>query len=74
MPLMAHLNTTSDLIYQFILAFYEQQGVYPTQREIAKGCHLAHSSVYYQLNRLEAQGRIERKPGRQRSLFIPHHS
>lgn len=70
---MAHLNGTADLIYQFILSFYEKHGLYPTQREIAKGCHLAHSSVYYQLNRLEAQGRIERAPGRQRSLFIPHH-
>lgn len=71
---MAHLNGTADQIYEFILTFYEKYGLYPTQREIAKGCHLAHSSVYYQLNRLEAQGRIERSPGRQRSLFIPHHS
>lgn len=71
---MAHLNSTADLIYQFILTYYEQHGLYPTQREIAKGCHLAPSSVYYQLNRLEAQGRIEREPGRMRSLFIPHHS
>ena len=70
---MAHQNSTSDLIYEFIQAYYKEHGLYPTQREIAKGCHLAHSSVYYQLNRLEAQGRIERAPGRQRSLFIPHH-
>ena len=72
---MAHTNTTADSIYEFIKTYYAQHGLYPTQREIAKGCHLAHSSVYYQLNRLEAQGRIERAPGRQRSLFIPlHHS
>ena len=69
---MAHTNTTADSIYEFILAFYAKHGIYPTQREIGEGCHLAHSSVYYQLNRLEAQGRIERKTGRQRSLFIPH--
>ena len=71
---MAHLNETADLIYEFILAFHAKRGLYPTQREIAKGCNLAPSSVYYQLNRLEAQGRIEREPGRMRSLFIPHHS
>jgi DNA-binding MarR family transcriptional regulator len=71
---MAHLNITADSIYAFILTFYEMHGVYPTQREIAEGCHLARSSVYYQLNRLEAQGRIERIPGRQRSLFIPKHT
>lgn len=69
---MAHTNETADQIYQFILGFYHEQGVYPTQREIADGCNLARSSVYYQLNRLEAQGRIERLPGRQRSLRIPH--
>jgi DNA-binding MarR family transcriptional regulator len=71
---MAHLNITADLIYDFIRTFHEQNGVYPTQREIANGCHLARSSVYYQLNRLEAQGRIQRRPGQQRSLFIPQHS
>ena len=70
---MAHENGTADLIYQFILTYYEQHKLFPTQRDIAEGCHLARSSVYYQLNRLEAQGRIERAPGRQRSLFIPHH-
>lgn len=68
---MAHTNETANLIYQFILAFHQRQGVYPTQREIAIGCNLARSSVYYQLNRLEAQGRIERIPGRQRSIHIP---
>jgi SOS-response transcriptional repressor LexA len=71
---MAHTNETADLIYDFIVDHYEQHGVYPTQREIAEGCHLARSTVYYQLNRLEAQERIERLPGRQRSLFIPHPS
>lgn len=68
---MAHTNETADLIYQFILAFYQRHGVYPTQREIAAGCNLARSSVYYQLNRLEAQGRVERFTGRQRSIHIP---
>lgn len=71
---MAHTNTTADSIYKFIQTYYAEHGLYPTQREIAEGCHLAHSSVYYQLNRLEAQGRVERAPGRQRSLFIPRHS
>ncbi len=70
---MSKSDTTAELIYQFILDFYEREGVYPTQREIAADCYLARSSVYYQLNKLEAQGRIERTPGRQRSLRIPQH-
>jgi DNA-binding MarR family transcriptional regulator len=70
---MNESHSTTEIIYQFILNFHDQQGVYPTQREIAAGCYLARSSVYYQLNKLEAQGRIERAPGQQRSLHVPQH-
>ncbi len=53
--------STTEQVYNFIQAHVQQWGHAPSQREIAKACFLAQSSVRHQLKKLESQGRIELK-------------
>ena len=62
----------TEQVYAFICAYQREHGYPPTQREIAKNCYLAHSSVGYHLDRLEDEGRILREPGRARGITLLH--
>ena len=66
---MSHPTTAA--VYAFIQAYLAKHPYAPTVREIATGCHLAPSSVFYHLDRLEAAGHIQREPGVSRGLFLP---
>ena len=63
-------NPTTEIVYAFIQAYVKAHGISPSQREIADGCYLNQSTVYNQLIRLEATGRIERLPGKARSICL----
>lgn len=63
---------TTDLVYGFIQDFISQKGHAPSQREIARGCYLAQSSVRYHLSKLQADGRIGYSRGKARALSIAH--
>ena len=62
-------DDTSEEVYRFICEVAADEGIAPTQTEIASGCYLSRSAVRRSLLRLEAQGRIRRGEG-QRSMEI----
>lgn len=59
-----------DQMYGFIRAYLRQHGHPPTLREIAEGCYMSYGSVFRYLDKLEAHGRIARKPGKSRSITL----
>lgn len=68
--MVAITGETTDLVYGFIHEFIKQKGHAPSQREIARGCYLAQSSVRYHLSKLQADGRIHYNRGKARALSI----
>ena len=66
------MNTdTTEAVYHFIVAYIQEHGISPSQREIAEGCYLVRSSVLRHLDKLEAWGRIIRDPNKARSIRLP---
>jgi DNA-binding MarR family transcriptional regulator len=62
-------QTTTREVYQFICSYIDNHtGRSPTIREIAQGVYVGHSTVMRHLDRLEAQGYIEREPQQARSI------
>lgn len=66
-------SDTTSLVFSYISTFIQQHGHAPSQREIARGCYLAQSSVRYHLAKLKADGRISYDPGKARNLTITKH-
>jgi len=62
-------NETAELVYDYLLEKIEE-GIHPTQYEIANACFLSRRGVRQTLLWLEAQGRIERGRG-QRNICLP---
>ncbi|MCK6580628.1 MAG: helix-turn-helix domain-containing protein [Anaerolineae bacterium] len=64
-------NTELDTIYKFIVRYMEEHdGLSPSLREIADGCHYHHSTVDRYLLMLEMQGRVKRDAHRARSIRL----
>ncbi len=57
-------------VYTFICKYIEEHGFAPSQREIATACYLCRPSVVRYLDRLEAERRISREPGKARSIRL----
>lgn len=56
--------TSRQKVYNFIVDYIQENGYAPSVREISIGTNLSStSSVYYLLQRLEDEGRIEMKRG-----------
>ena len=66
---MRNVETTEN-VYTFIETYWREYHLSPTQREIAEGCFISKSAVIRHLDRLEAQGRIERILNIARSISI----
>ncbi|QDU62182.1 LexA repressor [Planctomycetes bacterium Pan216] len=64
------LTARQRQIVEFIQRHYRDQGVAPTQREIADGVMLQQSTVAGHLDRIEKKGWILRVPGLARMLFV----
>jgi SOS-response transcriptional repressor LexA len=62
---------TTEAVFAFIQQYIMDEGMAPSQREIAKACYLAPSAVLRHLDRLEAWGWIIRQPNKARSIRIP---
>jgi DNA-binding MarR family transcriptional regulator len=64
-------HNVEDKVYVFIRgAYIRQHGSSPTLREIAAGCYMSPPSVVRYLDRLEAHGRIARRPGKSRGITV----
>jgi SOS-response transcriptional repressor LexA len=57
-------------VYDFIRDYITENGVSPSQREIAKNCYLNQATVGKLLAVLEARGLITRLPGCARSISL----
>ncbi len=63
-------NPTTEAVYAFIKHYIEEQGLPPSQREIAEGCYIARSAVVRHLDKLEARGWISLVPGKSRGIRL----
>lgn len=54
-----HYEETRNAIYDYLRQQIAHDGYVPTQRDIARACYLAPSTVRYHLRVMEAQGRIQ---------------
>lgn len=63
-------TATTEAVFTFIEQYIAQEGIAPSQREIAEACYLAPSAVLRHLDRLEAWGRIVRLPNKARSIRL----
>lgn len=61
----------SEDVYAVIVAAFEEEGMAPSQREIATACHISKTAVQRQLQRLEDQGRIRRGEGHRNLQLVP---
>ena len=62
---------TTEQVYAFIRDYMAVHGRSPSQREIARGCFIAKSSVIRYLRRLVAKGKIILIPDTQRNIRLP---
>jgi len=63
-------SETTQAVYLFIKDYIEQHTYPPSLREIGEGCFLSLPGVVRHLDRLEGEGKIEREPGRARSIKL----
>ncbi len=61
---------TSDLVFDMIADYVERYGYPPSVRAIGHACQLSPSAVVYNLDKLEAEGRLTREPRVARSLRL----
>lgn len=63
-------ETMTDEVYDFIADYVATHGYPPSTRDIASGCCLSRGGVTRYLDRLQMSGRIEREPGKARSIRL----
>lgn len=63
----------TEYVYTVIARAIRQEGIAPTQKEIADACHISKTMVQMHLNRLETQGRIIRGEGHRNIHLVPEH-
>ena len=67
---MSDMEPLTHDIYEFIVDFIRTKGFSPSLREIAKGCYVAHSSLYAHLGVLEGKDWIAREFNIPRSIRL----
>ena len=60
-----------EQVYDFVSSYICEHASSPSLREIADACYLGTSTTYRFLDKLEAQGRIFREPGKSRNIRLP---
>ncbi len=59
-----------DEVYAFIRAYMREHSHPPTLREIGANLHMSYPNVIRYLDKLEAHGRITRRPGKSRGITL----
>ena len=67
---MTHNDEVTAKVWDFVSEYMSHKGFAPSYREIARECFLSKSAVVRHLDRLEAQGHIEREPNQPRSIRL----
>ncbi len=68
---MGKLNETLDRLYEIIESFIGQNGYPPTVRELCEKMGVKSSStIFYYLEKLEAQGRIKKSSNKNRTIEL----
>jgi DNA-binding transcriptional regulator YhcF (GntR family) len=60
----------TERVYDFLVEQWQEARRIPSYREIASACELSLTVVIYHLDKLEGQGRIERKARKARSIRL----
>ena len=64
-------GTSRERVYNFLVGYILENGYAPSVREISKGTGLNSTShVYYLLQKLEDEGKIEMKRNSQRAIKL----
>ena len=67
-----NLSPKQNNIFNYIVEYFEENGISPTIEDVKKGCKISSKSVVsYNLNILEKKGLIDRKKGIARSIIRP---
>lgn len=67
----SNLDRTSDLIYDFIVSYIDENGYAPSVRDICDGVGVkSTSTVHAHLKRLETQGRLTYEGGKRRAIKL----
>lgn len=64
------MSQTTDCIYDYIRAQWEENQQMPTLQEMASACEIARTTVIYHLDKLEARGDITREPYKARGIRL----
>ena len=67
---MTEIDPLTQTVYEFIVAYIREKGFAPSLRDIGKGCHLAHTTIYVHLGVLEGKGWIAREYKVPRSIRL----
>ncbi len=67
---MSQEKTKAEIVYEYIQTSWQEKQSIPTQREIAKACHISLSRLADTLSQLEAQGRIVRQRYKSRGIRL----
>jgi repressor LexA len=67
---MSEIEALTRAIYDFIVGYLRKKGYSPTLREIGRGCHMAHTTVYSHLGILEGKDWIVREYNVPRSIRL----
>jgi len=69
-----NLSPKQNNIFNYIVEYFEENGISPTIEDVKKGCKISSKSVVsYNLNILENKGLIDRKKGIARSITRAGH-
>lgn len=71
---MTEIDTLTQGVYDFIVGFIRDSGYSPTLREIGTGCHMAHTTVYNHLGKLEGKDWVVREYNVPRSIRLGEHA
>lgn len=67
----SNLDRTSDIIYDFIVSYIDENGYAPSVRDICDGVGVkSTSTVHAHLKRLETQGRLTYEGGKRRAIKL----
>lgn len=68
----ATVDQTTDVVYQYIVDYINDNGFPPSVRDICKGVGVkSTSTVHNHLKRLVESGKIEMKSGKRRAISVP---
>lgn len=67
------IKRSTEVVYRYLLNYFDAHKVSPSIREIAAACKLSPKTASRRLERLESEGRIRRRAGARRGIRLVQH-